>query len=74
MSYDGPRLTPGAVRDSLDLYYPARRGKSQTLGATGLGLGLVREVSRLSGGDLSYEVDDAGRSRLTLTYAAAGAA
>jgi len=71
VSYDGPRLPPGAVRDSLDLYYPARRGKSQTLGATGLGLGLVREVARLSGGDLDYHVDDAGRSRLTLTYAGA---
>lgn len=74
VTYSGPRLSRSQVAEALELYYPAKRGKAQTLGATGLGLGLVRRVSRLSGGDLDYRVDADGRSEVVLSYAAAGGA
>ncbi len=34
VAYEGPRMTPEAVAETLDLYYPARRRKDQVLGAT----------------------------------------
>lgn len=71
VTYQGQRMSAAQVRDCLELYYPARRGKSQVLAACGLGLGLVREVARLSGGDLDLTVDEAGLSTLTLTCAGA---
>lgn len=74
VTYTGPKLSRGQVAEALELYYPARRGKTQTLGATGLGLGLVRRVARLSGGELDYRVAENGLSEVVLTYAAAGAA
>jgi signal transduction histidine kinase len=40
------------------------------LGATGLGLGLIREVARMIGGDLDFRADEEGRAAVTLTYAA----
>ena len=42
------------------------------LGATGLGLGLIRQVARMIGGDLRLAATDEGRATVTLTYAAAG--
>lgn len=72
VTYDGPRMASGAVADTLDLYYPARRRKDQVLGATGLGLGLIREVARLIGGDLTFEVAENGRATVTLLFATAG--
>lgn len=71
--YEGPRLPPGDAEAALDLYYPALHRNDQILGATGLGLGLIREVARLIGGDLDYRVDDAGRATATLEFAAAKA-
>ena len=70
VTYEGPRLRPGDAEESLDLYYPALHRNDQILGATGLGLGLIRRVSRLIGGDLTYRVDDAGRATATLELAA----
>lgn len=66
VEYRGAVLRPGEARESLDLFYPARRRSDHLLAATGLGLGLVRAVARRMGGDLEFAVDGAGRSRLTL--------
>lgn len=65
--YEGPQLAASEVRDSLDLLYPARHRPDQTLAATGLGLGLIRSVMALTGGDLAFTVDPSGRSTLTLS-------
>jgi len=70
VSYQGPRLTSAEVEESLDLYYPARRRKDQVLGTTGMGLGLVREIVRLTGGDFTLRVEEDGRALATLTFAA----
>ena len=70
VTYQGPRLRPGDAEACLDLYYPARLRKDQVLGATGLGLGLIREVARLIGGDLDFRADEEGRAAVTLSYAA----
>jgi signal transduction histidine kinase len=73
VSYQGPRLRPGEAEACLDLYYPARLRRDQVLGTTGLGLGLVRKVARLFGGDLEFRADEDGRAAVTLTYEAAEA-
>ena len=72
VSYLGARLSPAEIEASLDLYYPARRRKYQVLGTTGLGLGLIREVMRLIGGDLALQVTDEGHSTVTLSFLASG--
>jgi len=74
VTYQGPRLSAADVEASLDLYYPARTRKDQVLGATGMGLGLIRAVARLIGGDFALRVEEDGRSTATLTYAAVEAA
>ncbi len=66
IEYTGQRLDPKEARRSLELFYPARNRKDQILAATGLGLGLIREVMRLSGGDLELVVEERGRTRLIL--------
>jgi signal transduction histidine kinase len=71
--YQGPRLRPEDVEASLDLYYPARARKDQVLGATGLGLGLIRAVARLIGGDLEFRVEEDGRAAVTLCYSSSEA-
>lgn len=73
VSYQGPRLRPGDAEACLDLYYPARLRRDQVLGTTGLGLGLVRNVARLFGGDLEFRAEEDGRAAATLTYEAAEA-
>jgi signal transduction histidine kinase len=69
VSYLGARLSPDEIEASLDLYYPARLRRDQVLGATGLGLGLIREVARLVGGNLDFTAEDDGRATVTLSYA-----
>lgn len=69
VAYDGLPLP--RAQESLDLFYPARRRDDQVLAATGLGLGLPREVMRRVGGDLDFAVDARGRSVLSLSLAAA---
>lgn len=69
VSYEGAKLSPAEIEASLDLYYPARRRKTQVLGATGLGLGLTRRVARMIGGDLDFRVGDDGRAVATLSCA-----
>lgn len=70
VSYQGLRLSPAEIEASLDLYYPARIRKDQVLGATGMGLGLIRKIARLIGGDFEFRAEEDGRATATLTYAA----
>ena len=74
VSYTGTPLSPAQARDSLDLYYPARRRDDHVLAATGLGLGLTRTLARLGGGDLALEPGEKGAARLILTVPVAPAA
>lgn len=67
IDYAGQKLSPDAVGASMDLFYPAHKRSDQLLAATGLGLGLPREVMRLAGGDVALAADAAGAARLTLT-------
>jgi signal transduction histidine kinase len=69
VSYRGARLPPGEAEASLELYYPARRRADQVLAATGLGLGLLRRLARLIGGDLSFDAGEDGSAAATLTLA-----
>jgi len=69
IEYETLPTTPADAVASLDLYYPARRRTDQILSATGLGLGLGREVMRRVGGDVGFTVDG-GRARLTLSLPA----
>lgn len=69
VSYQGARLSPDDIEACLDLYYPARLRKNQVLGATGLGLGLIREVARLIGGELDFTTTEDGHATVSLTYA-----
>lgn len=70
VAYQGSRLSAAQIQESLELYYPARQRRDQVLGATGLGLGLVREVARLIGGDLALSAAEDGRAVVTLSFAA----
>lgn len=72
VTYEGPRLAPGVAEECLDLYYPAVHRRDQTLGATGLGLGLIRAVARLIGGDLGFAAAEDGRATVTLLLSGAG--
>jgi len=65
--YQGARLSAQEIEASLDLYYPARQRRDQVLGATGLGLGLIRRVARLIGGELDFTATAEGRATLTLS-------
>ena len=69
VSYQGPRLSPKEIEESLELYYPARLRKDQVLGATDMGLGLVRKVARLIGGDLVFSATEEGFATVTLSCA-----
>ncbi len=66
VAYTGPRLSPETAEECLELYYPAIHRNDQVLGATGLGLGLVRAVARLIGGDLDFRVEETGKTLATL--------
>jgi two-component system phosphate regulon sensor histidine kinase PhoR len=74
IEYTGSPIGRDEARRSLELFYPARERKDQLLAATGLGLGLVREVMRRTGGDVEFVVEDTGRSRLILTLPVEGKA
>lgn len=72
VEYAGQKLSPDEARAGLELFYPARRRKDQILAATGLGLGLSREVLRRVGADLELEVDPKGLAVLRMLLPAAG--
>jgi|CXWL01.1.fsa_nt_gi signal transduction histidine kinase len=67
VTYDGQAMPPAEAAACLELYYPATRRRDQVLAATGLGLGLLRAVAQLIGGDLRFRVEADGRSALTLS-------
>jgi signal transduction histidine kinase len=69
IEYETLPTSPADAAASLDLYYPARRRTDQILSATGLGLGLSRELMRRGGGDVGFTVEGA-RARLTLSLPA----
>lgn len=68
VSYLGPKMTPVEAEKSLDLYYPAMRRKDQILCAVGMGLGTLRELVRLQGGDLGLSVEREGQTTLKLIF------
>jgi two-component system phosphate regulon sensor histidine kinase PhoR len=72
--YRGQKILPAEVRRSLELFYPAHRRSDQILAATGLGLGLVREVMTSLGGDVDLTVDGAGDALLTMRLPVSAAA
>ncbi|MFA6316095.1 MAG: HAMP domain-containing sensor histidine kinase [Elusimicrobiota bacterium] len=66
VSYHGAAIPADEIERSLDLYYPATRRKDQQLCSVGMGLGMLRLVARLQGGDFAFEVAPEGLSRLRL--------
>lgn len=66
LEYAGAKLSRDDVDHSLDLFYPARRRKDQMLCCVGMGLGMLRVVARLQGGDFDFGVDADGTARLAL--------
>jgi len=66
VEFTGPPLSAEDAERSLDLYFPARQRGDQSMTATGLGLGILRDLMRLQDGDLTYETDGKGLSRLRL--------
>jgi signal transduction histidine kinase len=71
VGFEGPILPPGEAERSLGMFYPALSLK-QTLTATGIGLGVLRALLRLQGGELALRVE--GRAhRLVMTLPAAAA-
>lgn len=70
LEYRGPRLSPEDVRDSLEVFYPARQRRDHVLSATGLGLGVLKALIERQGGRLAFEVKDT-LSTLTLSLPAA---
>jgi signal transduction histidine kinase len=66
IGYTGPILSAEETVQSLQLYFPARQRKDQNLTATGLGLGVLKEIMRLQGGDLLYEADGKGKTTLRM--------
>lgn len=67
VAFTGARLDPDEAARSLEVLYPARpRGQNRGMTATGLGLGLVRELARRQGGDLELRASADGEQVLTL--------
>ena len=72
VEYVGPVLSADRAAEALDLYFPARQGHGNAQAASGLGLGILREVLRRQGGDLLYTVASDGRSRLAMVLPKGG--
>ena len=66
LEYQGLPLPPAEAQRSLELLYPAFDRAGHTLNAVGLGLGVLRAVSRCQGADLDFEVGPDGRAVLSL--------
>lgn len=64
--YKGHALAASEAQRSLDLFYPANKRRDMVLGATGLGLGLLREINRRQGGDLELKIAQDGQTELIL--------
>lgn len=70
VTYIGPELSPDEAQRSLELFYPARKRRDLVLGATGLGLGILRQIMRRQGGDMELKLGAAGSTTLALTLPA----
>lgn len=70
VTYVGPPLDPAEAQRSLELFYPAKKRRDLVLGATGMGLGLLRQITRRQGGDLELTLRSGGLTTLTLTLPA----
>jgi signal transduction histidine kinase len=70
VTYVGPALSVEEAERSLDLFYPARKRRDLVLGATGLGLGLLRQIMRRQGGDFELKLGAAGSTTLALSLPA----
>lgn len=68
VAYLGPKMTPDEAEKSLNLYYPALRRKDQILCAVGMGLGALREICRVQGGELELAVQQNGLTTLSLHF------
>ncbi|MBI5624882.1 MAG: HAMP domain-containing histidine kinase [Elusimicrobia bacterium] len=64
--YQGSKMSAEEAERSLELYYPAVRRPNQQLCSVGMGLGVLRIIARLQGGDFGFGVDPDGLSRLML--------
>jgi signal transduction histidine kinase len=70
LEYAGHFIPAEEVARSLELLYPAHHA-GHTLNAVGLGLGVLRAIARLQGGDLAMQVAPDGRTVLCLSFQAA---
>ncbi|MBI5883083.1 MAG: HAMP domain-containing histidine kinase [Elusimicrobia bacterium] len=66
VTYHGAKMSAEDAENSLDLYYPAKRRKDQQLCSVGMGLGMLKLVARLQGGDFGFSVDADGVSRMAM--------
>jgi signal transduction histidine kinase len=66
VSFNGPKLSAGDAARSLEVFFPAEIRRTHAMTATGLGLGVVRELARRQGGELELSIDAAGRQTLSL--------
>lgn len=72
--YQGPAQPLDASARSLELFYPVRRRSDHVLSASGLGLGFVRLLMGQLGGEVEFDVDAAGKARLSLILTVEAAA
>lgn len=72
LRYQGPVMAAEEVRRSLEVFYPAQKRTDLLLGATGLGLGVLRLIARRQGGDVNFRVEPDGRSAISLVLPTRG--
>ncbi|MEK7389879.1 MAG: HAMP domain-containing sensor histidine kinase [Elusimicrobiota bacterium] len=74
VEYQGSPEAASQAAACLDVYYPARRRATQTLSATGLGLGMTRLLARRIAGELDFKIGRGGEATMTLSFPAEGGA
>ncbi|MHB2025817.1 MAG: sensor histidine kinase [Elusimicrobiota bacterium] len=70
-AYFGTELSLREARRSLNLFYPARLRRDQLLTSTGLGLGALKVLANLQGGDISIRTDETGRVSIAVDLVSA---
>ncbi len=74
VGYSGPKLSPEEARQSLELYFPARQRRDQNLTATGLGIGLLKNLLEAQGAEMDFAVASDGKSLLRIRIPLASSA